>query len=222
MTDSNRDFKKIRLRSFFLNQEKKSKTTEKKEDFEKKIEEVGMEYIQMKLPLQRITPEYENEIKKKVENNVYNAKIRQASENDLNTIINIYNRSWLTSNEPFAPLSYESIKVLFDDPDIVILIAKVYGIDAGFIILDIEGKNKEYGVIAGLGVIPRFQRKGLGKVLGLAGWNYLKKKSKDIKELRCEVYPDNKTSYNFIKSLGFEEFDRKYYTAENFLQKDKN
>ena len=217
MTVFNRDFKKIRLRSFFLNQEKKSKTTEKKEDFEKKIEEVGMEYIQMKLPLKNITPEYENEIKKKVENNVLNAKIRQASENDLNTIIEIYNRSWLTSNEPFAPLSYESIKILFDDPDIVILIAKVYGIDAGFIILDIEGN---YGVIAGLAVIPRFQRKGLGKILGLAGWNYLK--NKGIKELRCEVYPDNKVSYNFIKSLGFEEFDRKYYTAENFLRTDKN
>jgi len=217
MTVFNRDFKKIRLRSFFLNQEKKSKTTEKKEDFEKKIEEIGMEYIQMKLPLTNITPEYENEIKKKVENNVLNAKIRQASENDLNTIIEIYNRSWLTSNEPFAPLSYESIKILFDDPDIVILIAKVYGIDAGFIILDIEGN---YGVIAGLAVIPRFQRKGLGKILGLAGWNYLK--NKGIKELRCEVYPDNKVSYNFIKSLGFEEFDRKYYTAENFLRTDKN
>jgi len=217
MTVFNRDFKKIRLRSFFLNQEKKSKTTEKKEDFEKKIEEIGMEYIQMKLPLTNITPEYENEIKKKVENNVLNAKIRQASENDLNTIIEIYNRSWLTSNEPFAPLSYESIKILFDDPEIVILIAKVYGIDAGFIILDIEGN---YGVIAGLAVIPRFQRKGLGKILGLAGWNYLK--NKGIKELRCEVYPDNKVSYNFIKSLGFEEFDRKYYTAENFLRTDKN
>jgi len=217
MTVFNRDFKKIRLRSFFLNQEKKSKTTEKKEDFEKKIEEIGMEYIQMKLPLKNITPEYENEIKKKVENNVLNAKIRQASENDLNTIIEIYNRSWLTSNEPFAPLSYESIKILFDDPEIVILIAKVYGIDAGFIILDIEGN---YGVIAGLAVIPRFQRKGLGKILGLAGWNYLK--NKGIKELRCEVYPDNKVSYNFIKSLGFEEFDRKYYTAENFLRTDKN
>ena len=217
MTVFNRDFKKIRLRSFFLNQEKKSKTTEKKEDFEKKIEEIGMEYIQMKLPLTNITPEYENEIKKKVENNVLNAKIRQASENDLNTIIEIYNRSWLTSNEPFAPLSYESIKILFNDPEIVILIAKVYGIDAGFIILDIEGN---YGVIAGLAVIPRFQRKGLGKILGLAGWNYLK--NKGIKELRCEVYPDNKVSYNFIKSLGFEEFDRKYYTAENFLRTDKN
>ncbi|HEY0090706.1 MAG TPA: GNAT family N-acetyltransferase [Candidatus Lokiarchaeia archaeon] len=219
MTEFNKDFKKIRLRSFFLNREKKSEKTEKKEDFDKKLEEVGMEYIQMKLSLKNITPEYESEIKKKVENNLLNAKIRRASENDLNTTVEIYNRSWLTSNEPFAPLSHESIKVLFDDPDIVILIAKVYGIDAGFIIIDIEGKRKEYGVIAGLAVIPRFQRKGLGKILGLAGWNYLK--NKGIKELRCEVYPDNKVSYNFIKSLGFEEFDRKYYTAENFLRTNK-
>ena len=97
----------------------------------------------------------------------------------------------------------------------VILIARVYGSDAAFIILDFEGPNNQYGVIAGLGVLPRFQRKGLGTVIGMAAWNFFKKK-KGVKELRCEVFTENLTSYNFIKSLGFEEFDKKTYTSGDF------
>ena len=86
--------------------------------------------------------------------------------------------------------------------------------DGGFVILDLEGPNKEYGVIAGLGVIPRYQRRGLGTIIGLAAWEYFKKKG--IKELRCEVYKDNKISYDFISSLGFEEYDVKVYKSEDF------
>ena len=81
-------------------------------------------------------------------------------------------------------------------------------------IIDFEGENNEYGVIAGLGVLPRYQRKGLGTILGLAAWSYLKEKG--IKELRCEVYKDNKVSYNFIKGLQFEEFGERIYRKEDF------
>ncbi len=54
----------------------------------------------------------------------------------------------------------------------------------GFVILDFEGPNKQYGVIVGLGV--------------------------------CEVYVENNASYNFIKSMGFEEYDIKIYNSDNF------
>ena len=69
-------------------------------------------------------------------------------------------------------------------------------------------------IIAGLGIIPRFQRKGLGTVLGMAAWNYFKEA--DVKELKCEVYIDNITSYTFISSLGFEEYDTTVYKSEDF------
>ena len=121
----------------------------------------------------------------------------------------------MTSNEPYSPLSVDSLKILYNDPLITILIAKVYGMDAGFVILDFEGSKKEYGIIAALAGLPRFQRKGLGKILGMAAWNFFKQRS--VKELRCEVHIDNKISYKFIKSLGFEEFDRLVYQKEDFL-----
>ncbi|MFX1393487.1 MAG: GNAT family N-acetyltransferase [Promethearchaeota archaeon] len=208
-------FKKERLRSFFFNLEKKRKMEKKQEIIKEQLDKKGMEFIQMKLPIKNITKEFEDKIKAKVEHNILKAKIRRASEEDLDSIISIYNKAWLTSNEPFAPLSQNTLKILYNDPDIIILIAKVYGIDAGFIILDLEGPKKEYGVIAGLGVLPRFQRKGLGTVLGLYAWNYFKEKG--IKELRCEVYPENLTSCNFINSLGFNQYDRKFYKSDDFI-----
>ncbi|MBD3342715.1 MAG: GNAT family N-acetyltransferase [Candidatus Lokiarchaeota archaeon] len=168
----------------------------------------------MKLPIKDITPELEERIKEDIHHKFIHAEIREATEEDLESILLIYNRSWLTSREPFSRLSVDSLRIIFEDQDTTMLIAKIYGMDAGFLITDFEGENKEYGVIAGLAVLPRFQRKGIGKILGMAAWNYFKERG--IKELRCEVYVDNKVSYNFIKSLGFKEFDKKRYKKEDF------
>jgi ribosomal protein S18 acetylase RimI-like enzyme len=215
MSESRLDFKKKRIRAFFLHFKSISKDIDKSEVVLDEIEQTGLEYIQMKLPLENITLEFEADLSKKVEKNILHAIIREASENDLESIMYIYNRSWLTSNTPFSRITVDSLKIIYSYPETVILIAKVYGSDAAFIILDFEGPNNEYGVIAGLGVLPRFQRKGLGTVIGMAAWNFFKEK-KGVKELRCEVFTENLTSYNFIKSLGFEEFDKKTYKSEDF------
>ncbi|MFW9971534.1 MAG: GNAT family N-acetyltransferase [Candidatus Odinarchaeota archaeon] len=130
----------------------------------------------------------------------------EVKREDLERVLNLYNHSWITSRESFSRLSIESLNSIFNHRDTKIFIAKLFGIDAGFMILDLEGENNEYGVIAALAVLPKFQSKGLGKVLGMAAWEYFK--SKGIKELRCEVYPKNIVSTNFIKSLGFEEYDK--------------
>jgi len=217
MSESRLDFKKKRIRAFFLYFKSSSKDKGKAEVVLDEIELTGLEYIQMKLPIEKITREYEAELSEKVEKNILHAKIRVASENDLESIMYVYNRSWLTSNTPFSRITVDSLKIIYDDTETVILIAKVYGSDAAFIILDFEGQNNQYGVIAGLGVLPRFQRKGLGTVIGMAAWNFFKKK-KGVKELRCEVFTENLTSYNFIKSLGFEEFDKKTYKSEDFTE----
>ncbi|MFW9899433.1 MAG: GNAT family N-acetyltransferase [Candidatus Thorarchaeota archaeon] len=215
MQETKESFKQKRIRTFFLSFESSSKRSESIEKIQEEIEDIGLTYIQMRLPVEKITPEYEAEVNKKVEHNILRAKIREANEEDLEKIMNLYNKAWLTSNTPFSRITVNSLKEINEYPDTVILIAKVYGIDGGFIILDYEGPNNEYGVIAGLGILPRFQRKGLGTVLGLASWKYFKEKG--IKELRCEVYIENKASYNFIKSLGFEESGKKCYRNNDFI-----
>jgi len=211
MTESKISLKKRKVRSFMLAFEKKDKT---EEEIENELATTGMEYIQMKLPVAKITPEFEEMLTEKVEHNILRAKIREAKVEDLNSVAALYNRSWLTSSTPYSMISIESLKTIYEYPETIILIARVYGSDAAFVILDCEGPKNEYGIIAGLGVIPRFQRKGLGTVIGMAAWTYFKKKG--VKELRCEVYKDNIVSYNFIKSIGFEEFGRKVYKSEDF------
>jgi ribosomal protein S18 acetylase RimI-like enzyme len=213
LSESSISFKKKIIRNHFLNYEKQSDLQRKERKKEK--EHINMTYIQMRLPIKKITPEFEGKLKKEIEQNILRAKIREATEQDLDIIMKIYNRAWMTSNEPFSPLSVDSLRKLYNDPLITIFIAKVYGMDAGFVILDFEGSKKEYGIIAALAVLPRFQRKGLGKILGMASWDYFKQRG--VKELRCEVHINNNVSYNFIKSLGFEEFDRREYKKEDFM-----
>jgi len=207
------DLKRKALRTLFFRIDK-DKEKGRSTDLEELILEEGMVYIQMRLPVSNITKEFENDLKEKIEKNIFQAKIREATEKDIQSVVNIYNKSWLTSNTPFRPIEKQTLKKIFELQDTVFLIAKAYGVDGAFVILDFEGENKEYGVIAGLGVSPRFQRKGLNTVIGMAAWNYFKKRN--IKELRCEVYKENKVSYDFIKSLGFEEYDVKIYKSEDF------
>jgi ribosomal protein S18 acetylase RimI-like enzyme len=209
--------KKKLLHNVFFQIEKEKERGTISESEEKLLQE-GMVYRQMRLPVEKITPEFEAQMKHKIEHNIYQAQIREATEKDLSIVVDIYNKSWLTSNTPFRPMEKETLKKIFVDPDTVFLIARVFGIDSAFVILDFEGKDKEYGVIAGLGVIPKFQRKGLGSVLGLATWDYFKKKG--VKELRCEVYKSNYISTNFIEALRFEEFGQKIYRKEDFELED--
>ncbi|MFX0072530.1 MAG: GNAT family N-acetyltransferase [Candidatus Hermodarchaeota archaeon] len=200
-----------RINSYLTGSQYEKKETAEDNNEKKDIE--GLVYIQMRLPVDKITKEFEENIKNSAKFKNLNVKIREASENDLTVIINIYNKAWMTSNTPFSPLSFESIKNLYNFPDTTILIAKIYGIDAGFLILDFEGQKQEIGFITALGILPRFQRKGIGSVLGVASWDYFK--NKEIKELRTEVYINNHKSKKFLKFIGFEEFGRECYFKED-------
>ena len=202
-----------KLRNYFLTLERNPKNLEKLENIEESLD-LGMKYIQMVLPIKKITKQTENRLKENVENNILRAKIREVNGTDLELLMNIYNKAWLTSHEPYRALTIDDVKDLFNDPDLTIFIARVYGIDAGFMILDFEGPKNEYGIIIAMGVIPRFQRRGLGKIMALTAWDFFKKKN--IIELRSEVYIDNFTSYNFLKSLGFEDKGIKIYKDVDF------
>ena len=210
------DLKKRRIRVFFLSIEKKKKKKEVVDESVGELYEDGMVYIQMRLPVDKITKEFEDKLKDKIEQNIIKAVIRKAKREDLDSLKNIYNRAWLTSNTPFRPITKTDLLTILEYPDTVFLIAKVYGINAAFVLLDFEGDNKEFAVIAALAVIPRFQRRGLGKILGVYIWNFLKENYNNVKEIRAEVYKDNKVSYAFIEGIGFEEYERRVYRKEDF------
>ena len=216
MSESKLDLKKRRIREFFSTFKTKYKDKDISE-IQQEVLQKGMIYIQVRLPVEKITKDFEDSLKQKIEQSIFRANIRVASKSDLKSVMELYNKAWLTANTPFRPIEIDSLKTIFNDPDTIFLIAKVYGRDSGFVILDFEGENKEFAIIAALGVIPRFQRKGLGTVLGMAAWNYIKENHPNVKELRAEVYKDNFSSSNFIKGIGFEEFGKKLYRKEDFL-----
>lgn len=214
------NLKKRKIRAYFLSIEKKKKHKVEVDKVAEELYQDGMVYIQMKLPVQKITNVQKN-LKEKIEHNIVQANIREATKSDLESLKYIYNRAWLTSNTPFRPITKTDLQKILEYPETVFLIAKLYGSDAAFLLLDFEGENKEFAIIAALAVIPRFQRKGLGSVLGMASWQYLKKEFPNVKEIRCEVYKDNKVSYAFIKGIGFEEYGKKVYKKEDFEISDK-
>ena len=210
------DLKKRRIRAFFLSIETKKKRKEEIDSTTEESYQDGMIYIQMRLPVEKITKEFEDKLKDKIEHNILQAKIRKATKADLSTLTNIYNRAWLTSNTPYRPITKTDLLTILEHKDTVFLIGKIYSIDAAFVLLDFEGENKEYAIIAALAVIPRFQRRGVGTILGMAAWNYIKEHFHHVKEIRCEVYKDNIVSHSFIKGIGFEEYERRIYKKEDF------
>ena len=210
------NLKKRRIRALFLSIETKKKQKEVVDKTTEELYQDGMVYIQMRLPVEKITKEFEDKLTDKIEHNIIQGKIRKATKEDLNTLKNIYNRAWLTSNTPYRPITKTDLLTILEHSDTVFLIGKIYGIDAAFVLLDFEGENKEYAIIAALAVIPRFQRRGIGTILGMAAWNYLKEYYHHVKEIRCEVYKDNVVSYAFIKGIGFEEYERRVYKKDDF------
>lgn len=170
----------------------------------------NINYIQMRLLVSNITPEFEQILKQKVSQGILKTEIREASMEDVESLIKLHDLAWHSAPMPYRPLDKENIVEMLKDENIIFLIAKIEGKDSGFALIYFTGTDRKISVIAGLGILPELQRKGLGTMLGLASWDYFKKKG--VKELRCKVYKDNITSYNFIRGLKFEEYD------EDFVQ----
>jgi ribosomal protein S18 acetylase RimI-like enzyme len=192
-------------------------------------------YFQMELPIPDITPEFEAEVTRRISRQV---KIVQARPEDCERLVYIHNRAFLTATDPYSPISYEDMMHVLTFRDNIVLIATIWGEDAGFIILGFdyyptldpnctgtdvpngahapperEGKLfYNLGYISGLGVDPRWQGRGIGTTLGITSWKYFK--AANLKKLKCEVYEGNHASYKLISSLGFKKVDVKTYSLE--------
>ena len=160
-------------------------------------------YVQMRLPVEKITQEFEDSLKEKIEHSIVHAEIREATKGDIEHLFKIYGKAWQSTSMPFRQVNQETFLKFHKHFKTVFLIASVDNIDGGFILIHFERNNNDIGVINGLGVLPQFQHKGLGTTLAMAAWNYFKERG--VRELRCEVHKDNKIPYSFIKGLGFEE-----------------
>ncbi|MHA1338771.1 MAG: GNAT family N-acetyltransferase [Promethearchaeota archaeon] len=169
----------------------------------------GFAYIQMKLDGSKINEDFIKKMESRINKNVV---VREAMLDDIPILVELYNRAFLTSHEPYAPMTEEKMAAIFHYNNTIILIGELYGKPVGFIIIDFEGKNKEKGIIAGLGILPKYQKKRIGTTLGVVSWKYFKKYN--VKELLCEVFIKNKASYKLISGMGFVPTGIKYYKNE--------
>ena len=73
------NFKKKALRTYFLHIEKDTQKGEISK-LQQEILDKGMVYLQMRLPINKITKEFENSLKEKIEHKIFHASIRKATE----------------------------------------------------------------------------------------------------------------------------------------------
>ncbi len=165
-------------------------------------EEGAYVYMLMELKPEDAKPAIEaarEKVKKTLGSSV---KIKPLAPDRLEDLVHVFNRSMLTAPDPYQPIAIEEARRL---PMESTFIAYLGSKPVGFIICTLEGKT---GVIAGIGVDPAYQRRGIATALALAATEYLARKG--VERVVCEVYEGNKPSLSFIRGFGFREAGRRY------------
>ncbi|GAB4325334.1 MAG: hypothetical protein Kow0069_31340 [Promethearchaeota archaeon] len=202
----------------------------------------GYVYRQMELPAARISPEFEAQVRKRIHPHV---RVVPATLEDDERVASLHNHAFLTATDPYAPIRAEDVRHLLLCPRTLVLVGMIWGAqDCGFIVLTFDEHcsdeevlsaeraakeggevnqppgpeaGHEVGFISGLGVLPQWQRRGVGTTLGVKSWEFFK--SAGVQTLRCEVFLGNDASYALIRAMGFDETGRTIYWDDgNFQQ----
>jgi ribosomal protein S18 acetylase RimI-like enzyme len=132
-------------------------------------------------------------------------KIEPLDLNEIADFVDLYNRCFLASPDPFCPLNVEDASKLEAEG---IFIAKLAGLSAGFIACFVEKKTDSiYGEITGIGVLPNRRRKGVATALVKRAAKYFL--DSGVPEVFCEVYEENIPSQMLIIAYGFREVARR-------------
>ena len=65
-------------------------------------------YVQMRLPVEKITQEFEDSLKEKIEHSIVHAEIREATKGDIEHIFKIYGKAWQSTSMPFRQVNQET------------------------------------------------------------------------------------------------------------------
>jgi len=161
------------------------------------------DYITLRISVDKVEQFAEKKLKHYINTHKINIKIREAEAGEIPKINEIYHSSWKASELPMKDVTEELLMEIFQDSDTHFILASLNSEDVGFILIEFNKLNREIGLISGLGVLPGYQKGGIGKYLALEAWKFFK--DKGVKELHCEVYKRNEMAIRFIKDLGFEE-----------------
>ena len=155
----------------------------------------------------------EEELNNDRANYLKKVRIRNFRPNeDANEFILCYNRAFISAPDPYRSLTLEDVHHFKPETTFV---AVLYGRIVGFVFLVIEPLIKRgktlgrQGVIAGVGIDPRYRRKRIAYLLATRAAQYFVEN--DVMELVCKVYFENKVSYSFIRSFGFSHTGTIYF-----------
>ncbi|TFF96831.1 GNAT family N-acetyltransferase, partial [Candidatus Thorarchaeota archaeon] len=129
----------------------------------------------------------------------------QYDHSDVEEFVELYNRCFLASPDPFCPLTVDQALKLDSEG---IFVAKMWGNLAGFIACFVEKKEDSiYGEITGIGVLPSRRRRGVATALIKRATEFFLQSG--VEEVYIEVYEENIPSQMLIAAYGFEQVGRR-------------
>ncbi len=180
-------------------------------------------FYQMEMPFAEAQAK-KKEIKTKVSSHPVASQViikKLDHTEDSETFCEMYNEIFLAAPDPSRDLSLEEVK-LFDEN--LTFIAKIGSTFAGFVYLNIitsfSDPKAKSGIIAGIGVRPRYRGKKIGLKLIYHAIKSLEKYSVDY--LACEVYEKNEPSMKMFLSLGMNIINKIYLEDENTTKSNTN
>lgn len=142
--------------------------------------------------------------------------VRGLQKDEIPEFVELYNRCFLASPDPFCPLSLEDAMKLDTEG---IFVAEMWDTLVGFIACFVEKSDASiYGEITGLGVLPQRRRKGVATALIQKAVEYFI--DAGVEEVYCEVYEENVPSKLLILSYGFTEVGRREVPVRSIVSEE--
>ncbi|MDF1538882.1 MAG: GNAT family N-acetyltransferase [Candidatus Thorarchaeota archaeon] len=131
--------------------------------------------------------------------------VRMIERTDLEAFVELYNKCFLASPDPFRLLTLEEAQRLDFEG---VFVAEMWDTYSGFIACFVEkDENSIYGEITGIGVLPSRRRRGVATALIRCASEYFI--DAGVEDVYCEVFEDNAPSQMLIASYGFKEVGRR-------------
>lgn len=136
--------------------------------------------------------------------------VRGLKREEMSEFVDLYNRAFLASPDPFCPLTEEDAEKMETEG---IFVAEMWDSLVGFIACFVEKeKDSIYGEITGLGVAPNRRRRGVATALIRKSSEYFI--DAGVEEVYTEIYEENTPSLMLVQAYGFKEVGRREIPTE--------
>ncbi len=165
-------------------------------------------FVQMKIVLKFINSNLKKNLKIKLDSQLKDLIIKKTNVTDIKSILKIYRICFNNLNYSRVTLNAEKLRDHFNSPNSCGFLAEYEGREIGYILLEVDGVSNKHGIISSVGVLPRYQRSGVGANLILKAFSYFEENH--VSQVFCEISLLNQAGYCFLKSVNFENFRLRY------------